>query len=138
MTRRHILTGIDTTQSSTDCVQMLLATLAQLLACQYHNMSVRMCRGATPRDHRILPRRIILVRHAESEGNIDNFAYTYVPDPQVPLVSPYQSLTFARQVLTAVLCMLSRRVNQAPCSMPATHTSAVKFFWWARAILPAN
>lgn len=45
------------------------------------------CRGATPRDHRILPRRIILVRHAESEGNIDNFAYTYVPDPQVPLVS---------------------------------------------------
>ena len=46
------------------------------------------CRGATPRDHRILPRRIILVRHAESEGNIDNFAYTYVPDPQVPLVSP--------------------------------------------------
>lgn len=41
--------------------------------------------GATPTDHRILPRRIILVRHAESEGNIDNFAYTYVPDPQVPL-----------------------------------------------------
>jgi hypothetical protein len=27
------------------------------------------------------------VRHAESEGNIDNFAYTSVPDPQVPLVS---------------------------------------------------
>ena len=50
-------------------------------------MSMPMCRGATPRDHRILPRRIILVRHAESEGNIDNFAYTYVPDPQVPLVS---------------------------------------------------
>lgn len=44
------------------------------------------CRGATPQDYRILPRRIILVRHAESEGNIDNFAYTYVPDPQVPLV----------------------------------------------------
>jgi len=35
----------------------------------------------------VLPKRIILVRHAESEGNIDNFAYTYVPDPQVPLVS---------------------------------------------------
>ena len=27
------------------------------------------------------------MRHAESEGNVDNFAYTYVPDPQVPLVS---------------------------------------------------
>ena len=50
-------------------------------------MSHLTCRGATPRDLRILPRRIILVRHAESEGNIDNFAYTYVPDPQVPLVS---------------------------------------------------
>ncbi len=44
-------------------------------------------RGATPKDFRVLPKKIILVRHAESEGNIDNFAYTYVPDPQVPLVS---------------------------------------------------
>ena len=43
-------------------------------------------RGATPRDYRVLPPKIILVRHAESEGNVDNFAYTYVPDPQVPLV----------------------------------------------------
>ena len=49
--------------------------------------SIDASRGATPRDHRILPKRIILVRHAESEGNVDNFAYTYVPDPQVPLVS---------------------------------------------------
>lgn len=55
-------------------------------------MSKCTCRGATPRDHRILPRRIILVRHAESEGNIDNFAYTYVPDPQVPLVSVQYNL----------------------------------------------
>lgn len=41
--------------------------------------------GATPTDFRILPRRLILVRHAESEGNVDNRAYTYLPDPQVPL-----------------------------------------------------
>lgn len=34
----------------------------------------------------MLPKKIILVRHAESEGNVDNFAYTYVPDMQVPLV----------------------------------------------------
>ena len=40
------------------------------------------CRGATPRDHRVLPKRIILVRHAESQGNIDHFAYSEVPDPQ--------------------------------------------------------
>lgn len=44
-------------------------------------------RGATPRDFRLLPRRIVLVRHAQSEGNVDNFQYTYVPDPKVPLVS---------------------------------------------------
>ena len=44
------------------------------------------CRGATPTDFRVLPAKIILVRHAESEGNADNFAYTYVPDPQMPLV----------------------------------------------------
>ena len=34
----------------------------------------------------MLPAKIILVRHAESEGNINNLAYTFTPDPQVPLV----------------------------------------------------
>ena len=43
--------------------------------------------GATPRDFRILPRKIVLVRHAESEGNVDNVAYTYLPDPKVPLTA---------------------------------------------------
>lgn len=43
--------------------------------------------GATPKDFRVLPDKIILVRHAESEGNVDNMAYTYSPDSQVPLVS---------------------------------------------------
>lgn len=45
------------------------------------------CSGATPKDFRVLPDKIFLVRHAESEGNVDNVAYTYIPDPQVPLVS---------------------------------------------------
>jgi hypothetical protein len=45
------------------------------------------CRGAIPADVRVLPDRIILVRHAQSEGNVDCDAYTYIPDPQVPLVS---------------------------------------------------
>ncbi len=45
-----------------------------------------MCRGATPQDHRVLPKRIILVRHAESQGNVDHFAYSEVPDPQICLV----------------------------------------------------
>lgn len=44
------------------------------------------CSGATPKDYRVLPERIILVRHAESEGNVDNKAYSYIPDSQVPLV----------------------------------------------------
>lgn len=44
------------------------------------------CSGATPKDYRILPTRLILVRHAQSEGNICNMTYTTTPDPQVPLV----------------------------------------------------
>ena len=55
--------------------------LVGLFDARYHSTAS----GATPRDFRILPRRIILVRHAESEGNVDNAAYTYLPDPQVPL-----------------------------------------------------
>jgi broad specificity phosphatase PhoE len=55
--------------------------LVGLFDARYHSTSSR----ATPKDFRILPKRIILVRHAESEGNVDNQAYTYMPDPQVPL-----------------------------------------------------
>ncbi|GFR41068.1 hypothetical protein Agub_g1708 [Astrephomene gubernaculifera] len=43
--------------------------------------------GATPSDFRVLPSRIILVRHAESEGNVDNLLYTTMPDSQVPLTA---------------------------------------------------
>ncbi|KAF8054608.1 phosphoglycerate mutase-like protein [Scenedesmus sp. PABB004] len=39
------------------------------------------------RDTRVLPQRIILVRHAQSEGNVNAGAYTYIPDPQVPLTA---------------------------------------------------
>lgn len=55
--------------------------LVGLFDARYHSTAAR----ATPKDFRILPKRIILVRHAESEGNVDNQAYTYMPDPQVPL-----------------------------------------------------
>ena len=57
--------------------------LTGLFDARYHSASF----GATPRDHRILPRRIFLVRHAESEGNVDNQAYTTLPDPRVPLTA---------------------------------------------------
>ena len=48
---------------------------------RFHSTSA----SATPRDHRILPDRIFLVRHAESEGNVDSSSYVTVPDSQVPL-----------------------------------------------------
>ena len=43
--------------------------------------------GATPSDLRVLPKRIILVRHGESVGNIDHRSYTNTPDPQLPLTN---------------------------------------------------
>lgn len=54
-----------------------------LFDARYHSTSW----GATPRDMRVLPKRIFLVRHAESEGNVDNTAYSYLPDPRVPLTA---------------------------------------------------
>ncbi|KAF6253071.1 histidine phosphatase superfamily, partial [Scenedesmus sp. NREL 46B-D3] len=57
--------------------------LLGLFDAQFHSTS----RGAIPADVRVLPDRIILVRHAQSEGNVDCDAYTYIPDPQVPLTS---------------------------------------------------
>jgi broad specificity phosphatase PhoE len=42
---------------------------------------------ATPAETRVLPKRIILVRHAESMGNVNHEAYTQTPDPLIPLTS---------------------------------------------------
>lgn len=36
---------------------------------------------------KFLPKRIILIRHGESEGNIDTAAYTTTPDYKIPLTS---------------------------------------------------
>ena len=44
-------------------------------------------RGATPRNFRVLPRRIVLIRHAESQGNLDDACYTYLPDNRIPLTA---------------------------------------------------
>jgi broad specificity phosphatase PhoE len=43
--------------------------------------------AATPADLRVLPKRIILVRHAESEGNIEEAKYTVVPDPSIGITA---------------------------------------------------
>ncbi|GJT79868.1 phosphoglycerate mutase-like protein AT74 [Tanacetum coccineum] len=37
--------------------------------------------------HKFLPKRIILVRHGESAGNLDGSAYTTTPDYKIPLTS---------------------------------------------------
>ena len=41
--------------------------------------------GATPKDLRVLPDRIILVRHAESAGNVNKHVYSMIPDRKLPL-----------------------------------------------------
>ncbi|KAF5841488.1 histidine phosphatase superfamily [Dunaliella salina] len=41
--------------------------------------------GAIPRDFRVLPDKIFLVRHAQSEGNINSATYSFTPDSQVSL-----------------------------------------------------
>ncbi|KAJ4954848.1 hypothetical protein NE237_011631 [Protea cynaroides] len=41
--------------------------------------------GHPASDCPILPKRIILVRHGESQGNLDDTAYTTTPDNQIPL-----------------------------------------------------
>ena len=50
---------------------------------------------------RVLPRRIILVRHGESEGNVDESMYCRVPDPKISLTdtvrSPPRLLLFCRR-----------------------------------------
>ncbi|KAF7817878.1 phosphoglycerate mutase-like protein AT74 [Senna tora] len=47
-----------------------------------------------PHHKPILPKRIILVRHGESQGNLDTAAYSTTPDHGIPLTS--QGITQAR------------------------------------------
>ena len=50
---------------------------------RFHSTST----AATPTDLRVLPKRIILVRHAESEGNVEEAKYTIVPDPSIGITA---------------------------------------------------
>ncbi len=65
------------------------------------------CRGAIPNDFRVLPERIILVRHAESEGNVDNALYTFTPDSQVPLVGTVSWMLTTAGPLAGMFCHAS-------------------------------
>ncbi len=62
------------------------------------------CSAAIPPNKRVLPDRIVLVRHAESEGNVDMERYTYIPDPQVALVSARISVGISVSLRTMCEC----------------------------------
>lgn len=51
-----------------------------MLSCNATSFFIYLCTGMRPR-----PQRIILVRHGESEGNIDEGAYTRIPDSKIAL-----------------------------------------------------
>jgi hypothetical protein len=72
-------------------------------------------RGAIPADVRVLPDRIILVRHAQSEGNVDCGAYTYIPDPQVPLVSALRKHSSKWQAHTIVCLQQTAQAAVVRC-----------------------
>ena len=54
--------------------------------CRKH---LQLCRQQQPNDRssrRRLPRKIILIRHAESVGNVQPESYAHTPDAEMPLV----------------------------------------------------
>ncbi|KAF8370101.1 hypothetical protein HHK36_031863 [Tetracentron sinense] len=55
--------------------------------------------------YKFLPKRIILVRHGESQGNLDGSAYTTTPDYKIPLTP--QGLRQARAAGEKIRCVVS-------------------------------
>ncbi|KAF8387970.1 hypothetical protein HHK36_026636 [Tetracentron sinense] len=55
--------------------------------------------------YKYLPKRIILVRHGESQGNLDGSAYTTTPDYKIPLTP--QGLRQARAAGEKIRCVVS-------------------------------
>ena len=64
--------------------------LANTLRPRRAGLLARALSSAAPPPHErglFRPKRIILIRHGESEGNVDEQAYTHTPDSRVPLTS---------------------------------------------------
>ena len=57
-----------------------------------------------PETHHNLPKRIILVRHGESQGNIDTKAYSTTPDHKIPLTQ--QGISQARHAGSSIRRLL--------------------------------
>nr|GEX94762.1 phosphoglycerate mutase-like protein AT74H [Tanacetum cinerariifolium] len=64
-----------------------------------------------PNRSKSLPKRIILIRHGESEGNRDNSTYTTIPDHQITLTP--QGITQARHAGTQIQRVVSNNNNNA-------------------------
>lgn len=61
-------------------------------------------RGVSAEDYKVLPPRIILVRHAESAGNVDANTYKALPDNQVPLTPEgHRQAQFAGDKIKAIV-----------------------------------
>ncbi|KAF3531686.1 hypothetical protein DY000_02043877 [Brassica cretica] len=56
-------------------------------------------------DNKLLPKRIILVRHGESEGNLDTSAYATTPDHKIQLTE--SGLLQAREAGARLRSLLS-------------------------------
>ncbi|KAL8159554.1 hypothetical protein V2J09_001091 [Rumex salicifolius] len=67
---------------------------------------------ATDKRHRHLPKRIILVRHGESEGNKDTKAYSTTPDYRIPLTD--QGIEQARLAGYAIKSLISQGSSESP------------------------
>lgn len=68
--------------------------------------------------HKHLPKRIILVRHGESQGNKDDAAYTVIPDHKIPLTS--QGFDQAE--------LAGTRIRDVISDQGASHTWKVYFY----------
>ncbi|CAN8260383.1 unnamed protein product [Cochlearia groenlandica] len=63
-------------------------------------------------DNKLLPKRIILVRHGESEGNLDTAAYTTTPDHKIQLTD--SGLFQAREAGARLRALISSNPSSSP------------------------
>ena len=77
-----------------------------------------MTRQHHPQCARRLPKRIILVRHGESQGNLDMSAYTTTPDYRIPLTAlgAEQARAAGRGIRTSVAKMNASAAARSECS----------------------
>ncbi|GAA0185044.1 phosphatase [Lithospermum erythrorhizon] len=79
-----------------------------------------------PHNHKCLPKRIILVRHGQSQGNKDERSYTNTPDHKIPLTS--LGINQAQQAGSKIVQLLT---NQSSSSSSSSKTSVSCSIWKA-------